>query len=154
MRGVRREPMSIRDQTGADLEAVLELWVAAWTATMPEIDFERRRDWLARRLNEAQSAGARILVATIENAIAGFVMIDPTTGYLDQIAVDPARSREGIGTELLRAAKSLSPGGVDLDVNVGNDPAVRFYEKNGFSITGEGVNANSDRPVYRMSWRP
>lgn len=154
MRGTRREPVVIRDQTAADLNAIVELWIAAWTAGMPEIDFEARRDWFTRHLGQAQAAGARVLVATIDDAIVGFVLIDPAKGYLDQIAVDPDRSEEGIGTMLLGAAKRLSPQGIDLHVNTTNHPAIRFYEKNGFAITGEDTNPNSGRPVYKMSWRP
>lgn len=154
MRGTRREPVAIRDQASSDLDAIVELWIAAWTAGMPEIDFEARRDWFTRHLADSQAAGARMLVATIDDAIVGFVMIDPAKGYLDQIAVDPDRSEEGIGSLLLGAAKRLSPQGIDLHVNTANHPAIRFYEKNGFLVAGEATNPNSGRPVYTMHWRP
>ncbi len=157
MRGTRREPVVIRDQADRaipDLNPIVELWIAAWTASMPEIEFEARRDWFARHLSESQAAGARTLVAMIDDAVVGFVLIDPAKGYLDQIAVDPDRSEEGIGTMLLGAAKRLAPQGIDLHVNTTNHPAIRFYEKNGFTVTGEDTNPNSGRPVHKMSWRP
>ena len=51
-------------------------------------------------------------------------------------------------------AKQLSPAGLELDVNTDNSRAIRFYDKQGFSISGAGVNPISGKPVHRMRWRP
>jgi hypothetical protein len=32
--------------------------------------------------------------------------------------------------------------------------AIRFYEKEGFVISGEALNWRSGAPVHKMSWRP
>ena len=55
---------------------------------------------------------------------------------------------------LRKAAKQLSPTGLELHVNTDNARAIRFYEKLGFSITGDGVNPISGKPVHRMRWQP
>jgi putative acetyltransferase len=95
-----------------------------------------------------------IVVAEGENGIIGFVTVDPRTLYLDQIVVAPELWGSDIGACLIAEAKRLSPAGLDLDVNTDNERAIRFYEKQRFSISRAGVNPISGKPVHRMSWRP
>ena len=58
------------------------------------------------------------------------------------------------GNRIDTVAKQLSPTGLELHVNTDNARAIRFYEKLGFSITGDGVNPISGKPVHRMRWQP
>ncbi len=148
----RHDDLVIRDYVEADLPVLADLWVAAWQAAMPDIDFAARRPWFAQHFAEIRVAGARTLVAAIESAVLGFVTVDTATGYLDQLAVAPHRVRRGVGSRLLDSAKQLSTNRIDLHVNTDNVRAIAFYERHGFSITGEGTNPNSGRPVYRMTW--
>ena len=97
---------------------------------------------------------AEIVIAQGENGIVGFVTVDPRTLYLDQIVVVPELWGSDISARLITEAKRLSPTGLDLDVNTDNARAIRFYEKQRFSISGAGVNPISGKPVHRMSWRP
>ena len=60
--------------------------------------------------------------------------------------------RPGIRGQFL-AHKNLGAEGVSLLVNKDNARAIRFYERHGFSVGGEGVSM-SGRPIYKMSWRP
>jgi putative acetyltransferase len=86
--------------------------------------------------------------------MVGFVTVDPRTLYLDQIVVAPELWGSDIAAQLIAEARRLSPAGLDLDVNTDNSRAIRFYEKQGFSISGAGANPISGKPVHRMSWRP
>ena len=97
---------------------------------------------------------AAIVIADSQDGMVGFVTVDPRALYLDQIVVAPELWGSDVGASLITEAKRLSPAGLDLDVNTDNARAIRFYEKQGFSITGAGVNPISGRPVHRMSWRP
>ena len=47
----------------------------------------------------------------------------------------------GVARELMREAKGLSPGFLQLDVNADNHRAVAFYEREGF------------RPFYALLWQ-
>ena len=38
--------LNLRLRVDDDWPFILDLWVASWRATYPEIDFEARRDWL------------------------------------------------------------------------------------------------------------
>lgn len=145
---------TLRPATASDRRAMADLWVASWVKTLPEIDFEARRPWLTNHLDELTAGGALTLVADSAGVVAGFVVIHPGTGYLDQIAVGPAFWGKGAAEELMDAAKRLSPALVALDVNQENPRAVHFYEKMGLAITGEGENPMSGRRTFRMEWRP
>ena len=138
----------------AFLPEMADLWVATWTATMPEIDFEARRGWLVDHLAEALDRGEAIRVAVVETGeVAGFVLIDPATGWLDQIAVGPEQRGAGIAEALLAAAREISPERVGLDVNADNIRAVAFYRAQGFEEVGQGVNPRSGLPILKLEWR-
>jgi len=135
--------------------AMGDLWVESWARTLPEIDFAARRPWLESHLDQLAASGARVEVAlAADGAVAGFVVIHPATGYLDQLAVGPAHWGTGAAEALMAQARRLSPALVALDVNQDNPRAVRFYEKMGLAIVSEGENPMSGRRTFRMEWRP
>ncbi|WP_244430741.1 GNAT family N-acetyltransferase [Methylocystis sp. ATCC 49242] len=146
---------SLRPRSDGDLPAMLDLWVASWRATFPEIDFDARRDWLTRQIASLETDGAVTLCLFADDppALAGFVIINPNTGWLDQICVGPAHFGEGFGEMLMEAARAASPGVVRLDVNADNARAIRFYERRGFLQVGRGANTLSGRATIMMEWR-
>ena len=85
--------------------------------------------------------------------LAGFVMFDRVSGWLDQFAVHPLAFGSGIAHELMEEAKQLSPGYLQLDVNADNERALAFYEREGFRRVGEGTNPNSGARTLTMEWR-
>ncbi len=123
-----------------DLPALADLWVAAWERSGFAIDFEARRPWLVERLRAHRAAGGAIVVALgADDRPAGFVTIDPASGYLDQLCVHPGEQGSGLAGALLDEAKRLSPGAIELDVNEANERACRFYEREGFVLVTRGV---------------
>jgi putative acetyltransferase len=144
----------VRPMLPADLPETIDLWVAAWQAAYPSIDFEARRGWAVDHIAELERTGSRSLVVLEGGRILGVVIVDPATGYLDQIVVAADAQGRGIAALLLTEARRLSPALLELHVNQDNTRAVRFYEKNGFAIAGEDVNPRSGAPIYKMSWRP
>jgi putative acetyltransferase len=145
----------LRRREEADLPAMLDLWVASWRATYPEIDFEARREWIRRQIAtlEAEGAVTICLFAPNMRALAGFVVIHPQTGWLDQICVGPEYFGAGFGELLMSAAAAASPGFLRLDVNADNARAIRFYEHKGFMQIGRGANTLSGRATIMMEWR-
>ena len=126
---------------------------------IPHIDFAARLAWWRERWRSELVPACAITVAiegeaVTGEAMAGFVTVDPRTGYLDQLVVAP----EAWGTGAAARARSplprrSRPSGLDLHVNRDNARAIRFYEKHGFAVSGEETNPRSGAPVYRMSWR-
>jgi putative acetyltransferase len=145
--------LSLRPLTAQDTQPVLDLWVEAWAATLPRIDFVARRPWLAARLDALARSGALIIVATVDGRPAGFLTLDPATGAIDQLAVAPCHWGTGVADALLHEARRLSPDGLTLSVNEANPRATRFYARQGFVRTGTGVNPASGLPVIEMRWR-
>lgn len=145
----------LRRREDGDWPAMLDLWVAAWRATYPDIDFDARRGWLTQQVAKLEAAGAvtLCLFAGEPPALAGFVIIDPRTGWLDQICVAPAFTGAGCGETLMAGARALAPGRVRLDVNADNMRAIRFYERGGFTQVGRGANTLSGRATIMMEWR-
>ena len=149
-----RASVEIAPLTQALLPELVDLWVAAWTQAMPQIDFEARRPWLKAHLEGLhQQAYVTLCALEPKGALVGFVTLQPRSGELDQIAVAPFAARCGLGRLLLQEARALAPGLITLTVNQDNGPALRFYEREGFVRIGEGVNAMSGLKTLRMEWR-
>jgi putative acetyltransferase len=148
----------LRHYRPADEAAAIALWLRTWQTAYPQIDFARRLDWWRARWRNELVPNANIAVVEHDSAdgrtMAGFVTVDPRTRYLDQLVVAPEFWGSDVGAALIQEARRLSPSGLDLDVNIDNARAIRFYGKQGFAITGAGVNPISGKPVHRMAWRP
>jgi putative acetyltransferase len=145
--------LSLRPYTAADEDAAIELWRATWQEAYPQIDFGARVGWWRERWRQ-ELVQTTIAVADVDGAMAGYVTVDPGTGYLDQLVVAPGLWGAGVGAALIAEAKRIAPRGLDLLVNKDNARAIRFYEKHGFAYSGEDLNPVSGRPVNRMAWRP
>ena len=144
----------LRDFAEADLPALIDLWVVAWREIGLPIDFDARRAWLEDRLSALRADGAMIVVGLdASEKPAGFVTIDPSGGYLDQLCVAPAERGSGLASALLDEAKRRAPRVVELDVNEANARARRFYEREGFSVVGQGVSPHSGLPTLKLLWR-
>jgi putative acetyltransferase len=159
---VKPGTFSLRAYAAADEAAAIELWQRTWQATYPDIDFSERLAWWRERWRSELVPACTIVVAEaggglvgLEPAtIAGFVTVDPATGYLDQLVVAPEAWGSDLARALIEAAKQIAPAGLDLDVNQDNLRAIAFYKKHAFAVTGKGVNARSGRALLKMSWRP
>ena len=145
--------IALRPYTAADEDAAIELWRRTWQQHYPHLDFNKRVDWWRTRWRSELVPVARIVLAEIGGALAGFVTVDPKMKYLDQIVVAPEQWGGGVALALLEEAKRLSPAGLELLVNKDNFRAIRFYEKHGFAYAGEDKNPVSGIAVSRMAWR-
>jgi putative acetyltransferase len=145
---------TLRPYQAADEETAIELWRRTWQMAYPRLDFTARLDWWRGRWRHELAPTAMITVAESAGQMVGFVTVDPKTLYLDQIVVAPEAWGSRIAGALIAEAKRLSPAGLDLAVNADNGRAIRFYEKQGFTVTTTDVNPRSGAPIRKMSWRP
>jgi putative acetyltransferase len=148
------EHFTLRRYAEADEDASVELWRRTWQRAYPHLDFAARMDWWRARWRDELVPCTVITVAESDGAMRGFVTVDPTTGYLDQIVVAPEAWGSPLAAALIDEGKRIAPRGLDLLVNQDNARAVRFYEKHGFAVTGADVNPRSGAPLHKMSWRP
>jgi len=146
-------PFTLRRYTAADEAAAIELWRRTWQFAYPQIDFATRVAWWRERWRNELVPCTVITVAEHDDALLGFVTVDPKSGYLDQIVVAPETWGSPLAAALVDEAKRIAPSGLDLLVNQDNARAVRFYEKHGFVVSGADVNPRSGAPLHKMSWR-
>ncbi|MCK0206957.1 GNAT family N-acetyltransferase [Starkeya koreensis] len=132
--GLRRRPVALRPARSGDAPALAVLHAAAFRIGWDAAEFDRL---LANRLT-------RCLVAADGpgGAPIGFILLSgvvPETEILS-VAVSGARRGEGIGRRLLDTAfGTLAAEGfrtVFLEVEEGNRPALRLYERAGFHEIG------------------
>lgn len=126
--------MHIRAMGERDLEAM-----EAIRAASPEAG-----QWglSAYRMLLAEPAKGRVLVAKQEDRVVGFLCYRVTGQEAEvlNLAVLPECRRQGVGSGLLKQAiEEVSEGGarrVFLEVRQSNGPAIRLYERFGFSAVG------------------
>lgn len=122
------------------LDAVAALETVCFTAPWT-------REGLAEELQNPQ---AHFLVAEADGETAGYIGVQEICGegYVTNVAVLPKYRRQGIGAQLVRAAiHGAEERGCDflsLEVRVGNEAAVRLYEKLGFRVQGKRRNFYRD----------
>lgn len=71
---------------------------------------------------------------------------------LNQLYIHADYQRRGIGSRLLKIAKELSPGKLQLFTFEVNKNAQAFYEKHGFIIIGRGYENEENLPDIRYEW--
>ena len=120
---------ALRPPRDDERQALVELWIAAWKATYPDIDFDARRDWFVAEPPPAQDD-----LRLRRRAADGIQVIDPATGWLDQIAVRPKSLPESL-TSCRRRRQARLAGTHPLDVNADNFRALRFAKGKGFSAS-------------------
>ncbi|MFT4728642.1 MAG: ribosomal protein S18 acetylase RimI-like enzyme [Granulosicoccus sp.] len=123
---------TIRTFRPDDTAAVISLWQACeltrpWNN--PELDIQRKLS-----VNDDL-----FLVADDGGQIVGSIMggYEGHRGWINYLAVDPSLQKQGLGRELMDAIESrlLDKGcpKINLQVRVGNDAVVAFYEAIGYS---------------------
>lgn len=102
----------------------------------PKQDIEKCMNYA---LNETPSFGGFIVTASIENNIAGAVIVNQTgmkdyipENILVYIATDANQRGKGIGKALMQHAIDNAKGNIALHVEPDN-PAIKLYEKLGFT---------------------
>ena len=96
-----------------------------------------------------QLALAEVYVYESKGDILGFIgMVDD---YIAGIFVWEQAQSNGIGKELLEFAKRLKEK-LRLNVYQKNVRAVKFYQREGFTILHEGYDENTKEKDYLMGW--
>lgn len=106
------------------------------------------RDWIGRVL----LVSAMVWVAVEAERIVGFAALEGDV--LGQLYIVQDYQRQGIGTQLLAAARKPAGCRMSLYVFAKNVGAKRFYERHGFTMAGESDGSRNEEhePDVRSVW--
>ena len=130
-----------------DIDEVMQIWINENIKAhkfIPEEYWKNNYNFVKEVLPNAE-----IYVYIIKEKIVGFVGLD--NNYIEGIFVDTNNQCNGIGTSLLNKVKEIK-NNLTLNVYKKNTNAINFYKKNGFIITSENIDKDTDEVEYIMSW--
>jgi putative acetyltransferase len=91
-------------------------------------------------------------VAEADGRVVGFIAF--AEGWVNHLYVTPEFQGQGIGKRLMAIAKESNPS-LQLWVFESNEPAIAFYERQGFRTVErtDGSTNETGMPDLRMEWR-
>jgi len=118
---------------------------------------ETAAHWGGREYDALFAPGApkRVALVAVDDAagqICGFAVArcGPGEWEIENVVAAPERRGRGVGTglvrELLQEARKWGCGAVLLEVRASNTPALRLYEKLGFTVSGRRNGYYRDPP--------
>lgn len=141
--------VQIRDMQDADAAEVFKLYADSWRSTYEslyaaaELDVQiSKRFTEDKQREEAENPDIITLVAEDEGRIVGAVlslMDDRNQAWIERMHILPEYKGTGLADDLMRATLVKHSGlqSIALKVLKGNDRAVAFYQRHGFSVTDE-----------------
>ena len=120
-----------------DCKAVMDIWLSGNLDAhdfIPASFFTERFDEVSAAIREAE------VYVFDDEEVRGFIGLQDT--YVAGLFVRADSRGKGIGTALLSHAVR-GKGGLSVHVFSGNEPALRFYRKNGFVRVSSAVNAEA-----------
>lgn len=145
--------MKIRRALPDEARSLAELWLrsraASWPSIPPTVHSDDEvREWF----KETVLPTLEVWVAESAGEIVALMVLDDE--WIDQLYVDPASTRTGIGTALLEQAKRQRPTELKLWTFQSNVDAQRFYEGHGFVAGATTPDDNEERePAICYEWR-
>jgi putative acetyltransferase len=133
--------VTLRPGTADDAAGVADIWHAGWHVSHPGHvpDGLTERRTLEAFHERAPKRVADTTVAEVDDELAGFIMV--VDDEVEQIYVSPTHFGRGVaGTLMAEAERQVAQDGYDvawLAVAIGNVRARAFYEKAGWTNTGD-----------------
>ena len=138
----------IRTFCRPDLDSVAEIWLKT---NLSAHGFVPEEYWQDKFLPVKEMLGkAEIYVYTDGGEIQGFIGLDGN--YIAGIFVRQEAQSRGIGRELITFVKEKKPE-LTLHVYEKNQRAVRFYEREGFTVQSGDVDENTGEWELLMIWK-
>ena len=137
----------IREFKTDDLETIMGIWIRANMEAhhfIPRSYWHKNYDVVNRMLPEA-----RIFVYEDDDIIRGFVGLNDN--YIAGIFVDQEHQSQGIGKSLLNHIKA-NHSQLSLHVYKKNVRAVKFYQRESFTVLNEQIDVNTGQIELVMKW--
>ncbi len=144
-----------RPLAAGDLGGVARVWLDGWLSTgIPLAEQPTYPVLRARIEREIEAGGWQVMVAVVDDNIAGFVAINPAAAVIEQLFVAPEHHRRGIGLALLKLASDQMPDGLSLWTHGDNSGAAAFYTKAGMILVGPGIHPKQGHPILTFAFEP
>lgn len=140
----------IRKMQPADLEPVLNFWLAATLQAHSFIDPAYWHNNLEPVRQMLPQAEVYVYAKAADGQPLGLIGLDGD--YIAGLFVSPEEQAQGIGKQLLDYAKSLRQQ-LTLRVYQQNERAMRFYQREGFQIENEQIDEATGAAEYLMHWQ-
>lgn len=130
-----------------DIEIIMQIWKNENIKAhkfIPKEYWENNYSYVKEILPNAE-----IYVYIFKENIVGFIGLNGN--YIEGIFVNTNNQCNGIGTSLLNKVKE-NRNNLTLSVYKKNINAINFYKKNGFIITSENIDKDTDEIEYTMTW--
>lgn len=143
----------IRLAAAADAAAVAAINQAARQAALPKVRWAHTPAEVAHWIADFLIPTHEVWLAEIDGAPVGFMALQDD--WVDQLYLDPAHWRRGIGSSLIELAKSRAPGRLQLWCFQANLRARAFYEAHGFVAERytDGADNEEREPDVLYAWR-
>jgi len=142
----------IRPAERTDMAAcagILNRWIDA-TPWMPRVHDHAD---VERYYADIVFAERRVIVAERKNDVAGFLALSDDR-YVTALYIDAPHRGVGIGSQLVDAAKDLSPEELNLWTFEHNRDAQRFYQHQGFEVVRRTDGDNEEKlPDILYRWQ-
>lgn len=130
-----------------DLERVMDIWL---NTNIKAHFFVSEEYWIENfHIVKGMLPEAELYVYEMNGKIEGFVGID--NGYIAGIFVSENMQSKGIGKKLLDKCKA-EYSELMLNVYEKNIKAIKFYEREGFSIGKKSMDENTSERELQMIW--
>ncbi len=148
--------VTLRAAEPADAPALAELYLRSFRLAYDATDVRLAHDDgdVRRWMREDLLPGHTVTVAVAAGSVpVGFIGEAP--GLVSHLYVDPAWTRQGIGSRLLRHAMDHQLTGLSLWTFEANAGARAFYEKHGFAAVEhtDGSGNDEGQPDVRYAWK-
>ncbi|HEU0240404.1 MAG TPA: GNAT family N-acetyltransferase [Micromonosporaceae bacterium] len=143
----------IRRAVATDADAVADVWLRSYQAALPTVRQAHTDDEVRAWIRDVVLPNHETWVATVDGMVVAMMVL--ANGHLEQLYIDPAHQRHGIGGRLVAVAKQRSPDGLALWTFQVNEAAQRFYERHGFTAAErtDGDGNEEREPDVRYIWR-
>jgi GNAT superfamily N-acetyltransferase len=151
---IDRSRLRLKTAAAGDAARLARIHTTARAAAMPWLpvlhSLEETESWIASVVLPQQD----VWLAAVDDEVVGFVAL--STGWVEQLYIDPAAWRAGLGSALLDLAKQPQPSGFQLWTFQQNGMARNFYRKHGLveiRLT-DGHENEEKQPDVLLEWSP
>lgn len=137
----------IRKMKDSELEKVSQIWL---DSNLEAHNFIDKNFWLDNYPMVKEQFKTAEIYVDAESEIKGFVGLQDD--YIAGIFVEKSYRNQGIGKKLINFLKKNHQE-LSLDVYDKNIRAKQFYEKNGFEVSTQSIERETDEKESRLVWK-